>query len=441
MRLLVGNDWNAEVRPDRRRGADWRAQRIVWFAEEGDVVVIPGTPDDSFLEYATELTGVGRASINVVICSGEDLELVGAIAGAEAVTASTFLNTLRDQIGGHWIERVFAIWPGVEVATLAHALGIESKLPGARFMSQDGGRLVNSKAIFRALASGAGVPIPTGRVCSSRMALADALRAVLSSRRPIAVKQEYGAAGQGNEILTMDETLRPIGGKLVVIGQMLTTDEYVETRWEAISSQGKSRVVVEDYYPNSRAFFAEFDLSEDDVTLAGTGEMLSSPFADGEIMPAQGIDESTLKSIISGGERLSRTVHAIGYRGRLSADAIITTNNDVFFTEYNGRITGSTHIYDVIGKRVVGAGYGHDRIILERVWLRRGLFTRSFSSTIERLRAANLAYDLKSRIGVILTNAFDPRYCGVPYCIIAPDLNAAQAIDHDLERAFKIASA
>ncbi len=436
MQLLVGNDWSPEV-SHRWRGRDWRAQRIIWFAREGDLIILPSEPDVSFFEYATGLTGVTRASIDVAIYYPGDRKSGGATIGSEALTAPRLLNALRDQIGGRSVKRVLAIWPDVEVATLARALGVESKLPGAGFISQDGGRLVNSKAMFRALASGVGVPTPTGSVCSSREAFAEALRAVLSPARPIAVKQEYGAGGQGNEILTMDETLRPIGGKLVVLGQTLTIDEYVGQRWDAISSGGQTKVVVEDYHPNSRAFFAEYDLSDSDVTLAGTGEMLSSPFADAEIMPAQGIGESTLESIIEGGERLSRAVHAIGYRGRLSADAIVTSNNEVFFTEYNGRTTGSTHIYDVIGKRIIGAGYGHDRMILERVWIRRGLFTPSFSSTIDRLRAANLAYDLNSRSGVILHNAFDPRYSGVPYCIVASDLSTAQRIDRDLERIFK----
>jgi hypothetical protein len=152
-------------------------------------------------------------------------------------------------------------------------------------------------------------------------------------------------------------------------------------------------------------------------------------------MPAQGLPTEKERQLVDGGRRLCEALRVIGYRGHLSADAIVTPRGEVLFTEYNGRVTGSTHIYAVIGEQVVGEGYGHDRLILERVWP-SGWSTPSFAATIERLDGAGLSYDSAARRGVVLTNAYDAVYQGVMYCIVAEDLDVAWAIDRALKPLF-----
>jgi len=124
----------------------------------------------------------------------------------------------------------------------------------------------------------------------------------------------------------------------------------------------------------------------------------------------------------------------MGYRGNLGPDAIVTPLREVMFTEWNGRVTGSTHIYGEIGATVVGPEFGSTRMILERVWP-QGWAVTSFADAHERLQASGLGYDPERRQGVVFTNAFDGSN-GVMYCIVAPSPDQAWAVDRDLAGVF-----
>jgi hypothetical protein len=189
--------------------------------------------------------------------------------------------------------------------------------------------------------------------------------------------------------------------------------------------------------PAALTFFAEFLVGDDDVRLTGTGELLSAPSAVGQIMPSQRLEPEVAEQIVEGARRLALALRALGYRGVLGPDAIVTPEREVLFTEYNGRVTGSTHIYGRIGALVVAEGFGKDRLILERVWP-EGWSTPSFSAAIETVERAGLAYDSVSRTGVVFTNAFNDTN-GVMYCIAAEDLDSAWACDRALKPLFSAA--
>jgi hypothetical protein len=114
-------------------------------------------------------------------------------------------------------------------------------------------------------------------------------------------------------------------------------------------------------------------------TLGGHGEMQSAPYYTAQIIPAD-LDPETLNRLIEGGRRMCVPLHAMGYRGMLSADAIVTPDRQVLYTEWNGRLTGSTHTYFILGDKVVGKDYASDRVLLEHVWP-QGWATSSFQST------------------------------------------------------------
>jgi hypothetical protein len=430
-RLLVGNDFDGDLRDDRG-WASWWVQRLVWFARDGDVLVLPEAPDDAFLDYVTSLTGIERASLTVVAPAPgqEGLLTARRLAGPE------LRGAVRAAIAGRAVETVFALWPDRGVAALARALGADAVMPGYGFVDQGGGALLNSKSAFRAIAGGVGVPVPAGAVCANREAAEDAMVELLEEGQPLIVKHDFMSGGRGNEVLSPFAGIRPIGARRAVVAvDRAAVRDYLEERWDWLTGGGRHRVVVERYVRDSSAFFAEFAIDDDEVTLAGQGELLSAPFAIGQVMPAWELDPRTLERLVDGGRRLCEPLRAMGYRGVLSADAIVTPAGEVLFTEYNGRVTGSTHIYGRIGRHVVGAGYGQDRVILERVWP-SACSVASFADAVEKLARAGLGYDRADRTGVILTNAFDAKYKGVMYCVVAETLDAAWRRDAQLVSLF-----
>ncbi|GAA4225101.1 hypothetical protein GCM10022254_06260 [Actinomadura meridiana] len=429
-RVLVGNDFSQDVRTDRG-WTGWWVQRIAWFAEDGDILVLPVRPDDDFLDYVTAMTGTRKDSLSIVVPPVSETD-EGTLSPARLANHD-FISELEKVMVGRRITHLSALWPDPAVAALARAVGISSSMPGHGFVSQAGGVMVNSKSAFRMIAGGAGVPLPDGTVCTSPESAERAIVELLDGG-PVMVKHDFLSGGRGNEILTTGEPFRPIGARRVVpIDNPSDVHSYLEERWEWLTAGGAGRPVAERYVRDSSAFFVEFLISDSGVELTGDGELLSAPYAVGQIMPSQGVEPAVFDQLVEGGRRLAEALHALGYRGILGPDAIVTPTREVLFTEFNGRITGSTHIYGRIGGRAVD-GFGKDRIILERVWP-GGWSTPSFTDALTTLRDAGLAYDPATRTGVILTNAFDGQN-GVMYCVVAENLNTAWSADRALHPLF-----
>lgn len=420
MRVLIGNSFS-EVLVGRygHSRAQWRAHMVVWYAEDGDIVVLPGKPDRDFVDYALQMKGVDPGTVRIVVPPGDstgDLRLT-----SERLNGQWLAGRLRE-LAGDRLESVVALWPDTTIAILAQELGVADQSEGHAFMAQSGGAMANSKAVFRAVAAGNGVPVPAGRVCIMPDESEDAIWAMLAQDRPVMVKGDHFTSGDGNLILSRRENLRRVGAReMVVVQDRVQVAAFLAKHWERLTGGGRFRLVVEEYLPGCTPVFAEFRISDEGVELAGEGEMLQDPQGVGEIMPIQGRPAEVHDRVVDGGHILARALHGMGYRGLVSADAIITPRGEVFFTEFNGRITSSTHIYEVVGKRIVGTRYPAERVLFEKVYLK----VPSFAEAERRLREAGLAFDPESAVGVILTSAYEENTGNVIYTSVGRDLAEA----------------
>lgn len=431
-RMLIGNDFSEDVRTDRG-WTGWWVQRLIWFAEPGDVLVLPAEVDADFFAYAAGAKGFSASDLRVVTPTepGENPML-----NATALSDPGLHAAITDAVAGRDVSEILPLWPDTAVALLARDLGLTDVLPGAAFMGQAGGAMVNSKSAFRTVAAGAGLPLPEGAVCISRAAAVAAVSDLLTSHDIVVVKHEWMSGGHGNEILSTRDDVRPIGARRSVrVASDADIESYFADRWDWLSADGRGRPVVEHYFEDSSAYFTEFMIADEGCTFRGDGEMLSAPYAVGQIMPAQIADPVVRDEMIAYSHALAVALQAIGYRGNLSPDSIVTPDQELLFTEWNGRVTGSTHIYDEIGRHLIGTGFGVDRFILDRVWP-RGWSVASFADALQRLKSAGLAFSADSRTGVILTNAYDGQ-TGVSYCISAQSVEEAWDIDNRLAEVFR----
>ncbi|MFD0890773.1 peptide ligase PGM1-related protein, partial [Streptosporangium algeriense] len=239
---------------------------------------------------------------------------------------------------------------------------------------------------------------------------------------PVMLKHEFRAGGRGNEILSPVEGLTPVGAQHAVhVNGRAELEAYVARRWDWLTSNGRSPMVVERYHPDSRALFAEFDITDKGVEFAGQGELISAPLAAAQIIPAPGLAGDALAALLDGGRLLCEPLHAMGYRGTLSADAILTPESRVLFTEYNGRITGSTPVYRVFGEQVVGPGYARERVLFDR----DGWPVPSFDEALAALAGAGLAYSPRTRLGAVLVTPYNTSNGSVRYCLAAESVDDA----------------
>ncbi|MFJ8311049.1 MULTISPECIES: peptide ligase PGM1-related protein [unclassified Streptomyces] len=432
VKILIGNDFDEVLRT--RPASGWWNQRVVWFAEDGDIVILPTQPEESFLRYVTTMTGTRRASLRVLVPHTDN-------GGSEALsgrclTDERLLGEIHTALAGRTITSVLPLWPAASIARLARALGAPEALAGHGFAEQGGGTLLNSKTAFRAVAAGAGVGLPPGRVCADQEDAAEAIWELVGAGRIAMLKKDYMSGGAGNEIVSPLPGLSPVGAKNVVVAHdENSVRRYLAGRWGWLTDEGRHHFVVEQYFPDSVACFAEFLITDDDIEFGAHGEMLSEPVTTKQIIPSTRFSPRTLDDLTRQGRRLCEPLQAMGYRGRLSADAIVTPHGELLFTEYNGRVTGSTHVYSVFGEKVVGRDFMADRVLLEGFWP-KGWSVPSFDTAVQRLTDAGLAYAPDTRTGVIISSAFDRRDDTLLHCVVAESLPAAYEVEEKLARLF-----
>jgi hypothetical protein len=191
------------------------------------------------------------------------------------------------------------------------------------------------------------------------------------------------------------------------------------------------RVVIERFFTGCTTVYAEFELTDFATELSGTGQILMEPVAAGEIVPPPTLTSDQRVELEKEAARICETFRGLGYRGRLSADAIVTPEGDILFTETNGRVTGSTHLHTVIRGRML-ADDGAGRTLLERdSWA-----VPSYEAAVETLRSTGLGFDPARGSGVVITANYVPVTGAVMYCVVASDIDAARALEtrlHALE--------
>jgi hypothetical protein len=422
-RLLVGNDFIEELEDsdeDRRATARWYAKRTLFYARQGDVLVLPQRPDDAFLTYVTSLTGTDASTLRIVAPPD-------GLLSADVLRSAELQATVRAALAGRPVSSIVMLHPDPAVVDLARSLDLVDAVPGHHFIQQGGGALVNSKAVFRALAAGCGAPIPEGAVCNDPASAVRVVSQLFEQGWPVIVKHEYRQATKGNEILApADIWFTPRGApRSATLTDRAGVTNHLEKHWARLTTDGRYRLVVERYVPESDTVFAEFRITDAGVEMTGQGELVYAPTPSKQIMPSQKLTRDQLQNLLNHSRRLSEQLHAMGYRGMVGHDAVLTPDGEILFTEFNCRTTGTTHLYSVIGELVIGSDYPDRRVIVEHV----GWKVPSLEAAVSRLVASGLAYDPQRRVGVVLSEDFDPSHGDVFFCAIGEDLDTATACE------------
>ncbi|HWH00540.1 MAG TPA: peptide ligase PGM1-related protein [Pilimelia sp.] len=440
--LIVSNQRTEEMvgdldllDPDYRRYVGNQAQRMVWCAGPGDILVQPMPATPEFVSYATGLLGLAPDAVDVrTPPPGRYGE--GVLSG-DRLADDEFVAALAATVRERAVERVLPFHFDSTVATLTRRLSLERVTPGFDFLAQGGGRLLNSKATFRALAAGTGVPVPEGAVLGDRDHAEDYIwRGFLSRGFPVILKQDYHVASFGNEIVSPVPGVAPLGAqRTVLVDERRALATYLADRWSWLTDGGRNRLVVERYLAGSVPIYAELRVEPDGIFLTGHGEMRMKPVLNGLIVPAPSATLPAFPGFLDAARRLCTPLHAMGYRGIVSVDAIVTPERDILINEFNCRVGGSTHVH-LIGERLAGADYETNRVLVE---LRRCAFP-PFPQLRDALARSGLAYDPRSRTGVLITVPDDRPYGGSgEYLVVATDAEQARRMELAVAELFQTA--
>jgi hypothetical protein len=400
MRLLIANHIDASL----LRQVDQRTftQRVFWFCSEGDVVVLSDAPDLDFVSHVTGLLQVNSDRVTVLL--NPSRKYGGLLFDPAGLLSPELVIQLRPLVAN--CTEVLSLWPSAESVDLACRLGIPEAIQGKGFLCQNGDAFANSKCTFRALAAGAGIPIPHGYVCRSIESFSMRLRSFIGEGEPAMIKQDQNFAGAGNYILwpSGHSGAGTAGAANARDTSLDELDELVPELWNWAAGDGRHPVVVEAFKPAWQTVYFEFLATDAGVVFQEMGRL---EYENGQLLREHSpVDPAGSMPDVGRWKRcaqvLADTYHSIGYRGYMSADAIVSPDGDVLFTEMNARVGGSPHLYAGIWRRVVRLSGAIDRCVIQyltpTIW--RPLSTLEVIDALSRI---GLLYDRATRTGAILS--------------------------------------
>lgn len=403
-----------------------QAMRIAWCLQPGDILVLPVDPPIGFLRYVASYLGIDERSVQVLVppAGGSGRGMLSR----DRLLDDSFVRQLRAAVDLTEIDAVTPFHFDSTITALVQELGLSNRVPGFAFFDQRGSELVNSKSTFRAIAQGTTAAIPEGRV---ETAIAPALKYIwskVSRGESVILKQDYHVAGFGNEVITPDPDLFPLGAKQKhVVNSWESLKDLLDARWSWFTDEGRHKVVIELYTPKSAPIYAEYVVHDQGVDLTGHGEMRMMPVINGLIVPAPSRHLPGFGAFLGGGQELCETLRTMGYRGIVSVDAIVTPEDTILINEFNCRVGGSTHIH-TLGEKVVGEDYFDTTVLME---LRRCDFP-AFEDFLALLETEGLSYR-PGTAGIIVTVADDSGHGkSGEYCIVAKDMDDAEEIEKRL---------
>ncbi|MGH3868397.1 MAG: hypothetical protein ACRDQ4_20200 [Pseudonocardiaceae bacterium] len=401
MRILVGNDLESDGvqrPPDTNLKRSAFSNRILYFARPGDVLVLPAEPDEAFVGFVLGFLGLRTDDVVLRVAPPgrfnraflDPLCVDDALAGLDITAAE--------------VSEVFVLWPNPDIAAMAARMGWEDKYPGHRLIAGGGGAFVNSKAAFRAIGNGIGVSLPEGRVCHQRDEAALVLSQLLHAHGGAVLKQDLNAAGAGNRVVVAgDEVPSPAqsGHRGVdTLPERPSVDDIercLARNWAWASSGDRRSVVIEQYVPDAETAYFEFFLG-DTVSdpkvgrlLYSKGRLIREDTASVEVFPRHLRDEAQV---------IAETYHGLGYRGYLSADAVLTSGDQGYWTEVNARVTGSTHLYGVLKVIASRHSSGQERRVTQ-FQAPTGWLISSTADFLDLAKAAGVLYDPAVGSGVV----------------------------------------
>ncbi len=359
-----------DVPDDAKDSYRFLANRMLWSVDEGDIVILPGSISDAWRSYVAELLGLASPPTVLSLRDypgdgwypGERPELVedlrGLMAGTDDAADPWRLESyIHDRDIACW-ERLF----GIGVAD------------SERF-AQGTAELVNSKSVFRSMATACGIPVAEGRVVDRGPELVDGVSELLARTGAVIVKQDVNAGGDGNILLTTVEGGKEAGAHYVV--HLAATDRATVT--SALEPFGLTAVpdlpagaspahsVIEVYHESVRELSADMSVPRTGApTLMSYSDLRMAETWKGSVYPPQNLTPRLHAHLGAYMQQVAIVAQQLGYHGPMNIDAIVTTSGELLFNEFNGRVGGTTGI-DTIGRRLLGEDYLDHHVLTSQI--------------------------------------------------------------------------
>ena len=303
------------------RGILFAMKRLTWLLRDHDVLVIPRPVTQDFLEYVTRHTGTDPATLRVI---SPDAPLLTH----QELRTSKVSVTLQELTPESLEYQPYIHDRGA--VTFAQHIGLDDANASNSFLVEGGAELLNSKVVFRALAAGAGVPVPAGMPCRTSGDLVHAVKRLLPRTGSVIMKRDRAVGGHGNLVITTNEDVHAVGAmETLHVTDTCDLTELVTAAGLAETFAPMGEVVVEEFLPDCRSVYAEVrcPLPPEEPQILNTGSLRTGedpPVLAGLELPLADVSDDVGKVFADGALRLARLMQTLGYQGLASIDAVIS---------------------------------------------------------------------------------------------------------------------
>jgi hypothetical protein len=434
-RILISNIDNESMMADERaltpefcRASAITAGRMAWFAEPGDIVIVPSDLSPQMKVHVARTMGYEAGSVTYVTPDWGN-------AYPRPIRAHELLHTglaerIKRLIGGSADWTLYPYCYERSTQQFAERLGLDGERDVRPFVKQGGAELLNDKRVFRSVAAGRGVSIAEGVVCATEWQLEECIASLIDKTGTVIIKQDRHSGGFGNLIISRSEATGALGAPEVLVAKDASQmRDQSRIAWTRLAYAERTPLIVEVYYPVSACLTAEFhvDGAANAVIFLNCGEVRQAPILSGLIMPSA-VPPYQLASFIADATELARLCCDLGYEGLVNIDGIVTTDGKVIVNEFNGRIGGCSHIHHIL-QAVAGPRYGDQLVVVSH--------SRKIGMSIDQafgmLDDGKLRFERARGRGIIVTGEDASASGHLEYLSVAPTREEALRLEAAFE--------
>ncbi|HKP22565.1 MAG TPA: peptide ligase PGM1-related protein [Dongiaceae bacterium] len=434
-RILISNIDNESMMADERaltpdfcRSSAITAGRMAWFAEPGDIVVLPRDLSPRLKVYIAHTMGYEPGTVTYLTPdwgSGHPRPI-----RAHELLHTGLAQRMARLIGDPASWTLYPYCYERSTQQFAERLGLDGERDVRPFVRQGGAELLNDKRVFRSVAAGRGVSIAEGAVCATQWQLEECIASMIDMTGAVIIKQDRHSGGFGNLIVSRTAMTNALGAPEALVAQDESQiRDQSRIAWTRLAYAERAPLIVEVYYPVTACLTAEFKVESaaNAVTFLNCGEVRQAPILSGLIMPSA-VPPYQLASFIADATELARLCCDLGYDGLVNIDGIVTSSGAVIVNEFNGRIGGCSHIHRIL-ETAAGPRYG-DRLVTVS-------HSRSIAMSIDEvfgiLDSQKLAFDRGAGRGIVITGEDAAGSGHLEYLSIAPARDEAMRLEAEFE--------